>query len=84
MPDDDACFSNEVAAEILGIAPQTLSLWRLHGKGPKFRKIGGRIEYTRAAISEYLAECAAVAARRMRVIDERLRSGRPNGGIPPR
>ena len=43
---EDAGVSEEKTAEILDVVPGTLATWRSQGKGPKFRKIGRRIEYT--------------------------------------
>lgn len=33
-------LNNEQAASMIGIAPVTLRIWRVHGKGPKFVKLG--------------------------------------------
>lgn len=35
-----ATLNNEAAAAALGISPNTLKLWRCHGKGPRFIKLG--------------------------------------------
>lgn len=46
------------AAELLGIRPQTLSVWRLRGKGPSFLKCGRCVRYRRADIEKWLQGCA--------------------------
>ena len=33
-------LNNEQAASMIGIAPVTLRIWRVHGKGPRFVKLG--------------------------------------------
>jgi len=33
-------LNNEQAASLIGISPITLRIWRVHGKGPKFVKLG--------------------------------------------
>lgn len=45
--------SNEVC-EILGITGTTLSRWRSAGRGPPFKRDGGLIRYTAAAIQQWI------------------------------
>jgi DNA-binding CsgD family transcriptional regulator len=33
-------LTNQQTAELLGIKPNTLEIWRLKGRGPLFRKLG--------------------------------------------
>lgn len=33
------------AAEVLGLRPGTLEVWRSYGRGPRFRKIGRKVFY---------------------------------------
>lgn len=33
-------LTNQQTADLLGIKSNTLEIWRLHGKGPVFRKLG--------------------------------------------
>lgn len=33
------------AAKILGLSAGTLEVWRCHGRGPRYRKIGRRVFY---------------------------------------
>lgn len=33
-------LNSETAATMIGISPMTLRIWRVHGKGPKFTKLG--------------------------------------------
>jgi hypothetical protein len=67
---EDAGVSEEKTAEILDVVPGTLATWRSQGKGPKFRKIGRRIEYTPRFIKEYQHSCVCspepAATRRQR------------------
>ena len=50
-------LSTEEAAEILGIRPNTLEVWRSKKKGPKYSKIGSRVLYDPDAIEEFFASC---------------------------
>ena len=43
-------LSNEEAAALLGIKPNTLEIWRTKGKGPEFVKLG----HTKSAPIRYL------------------------------
>lgn len=51
-------LTNEEAAALLGIKPNTLEIWRTKGKGPEFIKMGPNkqdpIRYLRAKIFEWL------------------------------
>lgn len=33
-------LTNQQTADMLGVKRNTLEIWRLHGKGPRFRKLG--------------------------------------------
>ena len=33
------------AAEVLGLRPGTLEVWRSYGRGPRFKKIGRKVFY---------------------------------------
>jgi predicted DNA-binding transcriptional regulator AlpA len=61
-------ISDVEAAEILGVEKNTLATWRTKGQGPRFRKIGRRVEYTPRFIREYQQSCnrepKSAAARR--------------------
>jgi len=46
-------LTNEQAAELLGVRPNTLEIWRVKGQGPAYRKIGRRS--VRYAESDLLA-----------------------------
>jgi hypothetical protein len=54
---DDAGLSNEEAAAILHVKPETLTTWRSQGRGPRYRKSGRRVEYTPRFIKEYQRRC---------------------------
>lgn len=47
------------AAEVIGIHPNTLGLWRRSGRGPVFQKLGGRrnshIRYRASDVYEWMA-----------------------------
>jgi Helix-turn-helix domain len=42
------------AAAYLSLAPHTLNVWRITGRGPAFVKIGRRIAYRKAALDEFI------------------------------
>lgn len=52
-------FTTPEAADRLKLSPRTLEKWRVTGKGPKFRKMGGAVRYT----SEDLRQWAERAVR---------------------
>ena len=46
------------AARYLGLAPKTLSKWALHGKGPRFARLGRRLVlYDIADLDAYMSSC---------------------------
>ena len=45
------------AAKILNCSRHTLAIWRLHGVGPRFVKIGGRISYDVNDLNDYINSC---------------------------
>ena len=53
-------LNNEAAAALIGISPITLRIWRCHGKGPKFTKLGDAkqagVIYQEDDIQAWLAE----------------------------
>lgn len=53
-------FTNQQTADLLGIKPNTLEIWRLHAKGPIFRKLGttksAPIRYAEADVIKWLDE----------------------------
>lgn len=44
------------AAEIMGLAVQTLRNWRVSRRGPGFSKIGRSVRYTPEAIEQFMQE----------------------------
>lgn len=58
MSTSDNLLSNQQTAELLGIKPNTLEIWRHRGKGPPFIKYGrsaqGPVRYLRAAVMGWL------------------------------
>jgi hypothetical protein len=50
-------LSERAAATFLNLSARTLQNWRVLGRGPSFHKIGGRVQYHRTHLEEYLASC---------------------------
>jgi hypothetical protein len=48
----DTDLDNDEAAEFLGIAAQTLIVWRMRGRSPEFYKNGRAVYYRRAVLEE--------------------------------
>ena len=46
------------AARLLRVRATTLSQWRWQGRGPRYRKVGGRVLYLRSDLEEYLERAA--------------------------
>jgi hypothetical protein len=47
-------LDTEMAAERLGVARQTLAVWRLKGRGPEFISMGRKILYDPATIDAFI------------------------------
>ena len=60
MVDLTKLLDNEQTAALLGIKPNTLEVWRLKGKGPRFVKLGNAkqapIRYEKAEVLRWLRE----------------------------
>ena len=50
----DGRMSRENAARYLGLAPKTLAMWALEGKGPRPLKVGGRIFYIKSEVDAFI------------------------------
>ena len=50
----NALMTTEVAAEVLRLAPATLSCWRSNGKGPQFVKCGAAVRYRAKDLEEWI------------------------------
>ena len=48
-------INTEAVAELLGLSPATLRLWRSTGKGPQFVKRGGAVRYRTEDLEEWVA-----------------------------
>lgn len=48
-------YTPEEAADVLRVRVSTLSQWRWLGRGPRYRKVGGRVLYTENDLQEYLS-----------------------------
>lgn len=53
-------FTTAQAAERLGLKPSTLIAWRHFGRGPVYRRVGGRVRYAEDDLQEFLRGCAVV------------------------
>lgn len=61
--DPDELIENVEAAAILRVRPQTLSVWRVEKRGPRFLKVGRRVLYRRNDLCAWLAtQLSEVAA----------------------
>jgi predicted site-specific integrase-resolvase len=47
------------AAEYLGVAPQTLAVWRIRGTGPVFLRVRRIVRYRREDLDRWLAPAGA-------------------------
>lgn len=60
MTSQDDLLDNEQTAELLGIKPNTLEIWRCRGKGPEFVKMGDApqapVRYRRSVLMEWVAQ----------------------------
>lgn len=56
--DLDELLSNEQVANILGVKPNTLEIWRCKGKGPAFLKLGEHpsspVRYQRSRVMAWI------------------------------
>jgi len=56
-------LTTKEAAAYLRLKPGTLEVWRCHGRGPKFQKIGGRrVLYDFADLVEFARSCTVLTA----------------------
>ena len=51
-------LTEKEVAEHLGLKPKTLARWRWKGQGPRFRKFGRKVRYSRDDLEEYIAGSA--------------------------
>lgn len=51
----DDFLTTEQVAEILGVRPNTLEIWRSHGGGPPFVKIGRLVRYRSGDLEAWIA-----------------------------
>lgn len=61
----DPMMTSRQVADLLGISEGRLRVWRVHGKGPRFARLGrrhGPIRYLRIEVERYLSECYARSA----------------------
>ena len=60
MPFPKLLSTDEVSAA-LGVKTATLRIWRMHGKGPLFRKIGQRVAYAEADVLAYIESSTRIS-----------------------
>ena len=53
MVEVDAGLDTEEAADFLGVAANTLSVWRMQGRGPEFYKVDRRMRYSMQALEDF-------------------------------
>lgn len=47
-------LTSEQAAQILGVKPQSLAVWRLYGKNLPFVKVGRLVRYRREDLEQWI------------------------------
>ena len=47
-------LNNAATAELLGIRPNTLEIWRTKGEGPAYKKLGRAVRYVEAEVIAWL------------------------------
>ena len=55
-PMADIELTNDQAAAFLGIAPQTLVVWRMQGRSPPSYKVGRSVMYLRRVLEEFRSQ----------------------------
>lgn len=49
-------FPEMLAAEFLGLSPRTLQRWRVEGVGPRWRKLGRSVRYSKEDLRRWAEE----------------------------
>ncbi len=52
----DRMWSRQETAEFLGVPVQTISVWRLSGRGPRASKVGRYLRYNPADVMAWLEQ----------------------------
>jgi predicted site-specific integrase-resolvase len=47
-------LTNNETAELIGLRPNTLEIWRWQGKGPVYRKVGRLVRYVESDVLKWL------------------------------
>lgn len=47
-------LNNAQTAQLIGVRPNTLEIWRIRGKGPAYRKVGRLVRYVEAEVRSWL------------------------------
>ncbi len=50
----DGRMSRGDAARYLGLTPKTLAMWAVEGKGPRGRRVGGRVFYYKGDLDAFI------------------------------
>jgi len=50
----DGRMDRKNAAKYLGVKPKTMAMWATQGKGPRFRKVGGKAFYFKGDLDAYI------------------------------
>jgi hypothetical protein len=62
--EEEYALDSQTAAEYLGVAHQTLAVWRMEGRGPVYRKAGGKVFYSQHALDDFRRALDMVWRRR--------------------
>lgn len=54
-------LTNSQTAELLGLKPNTLEIWRVEGRGPTFIKIGRSVRYRESDVVQWIEEQACTS-----------------------
>ena len=54
-------LNNAQTAELIGVRPNTLEIWRIQGKGPAYRKVGRLVRYIEAEVQPTITTLIGLA-----------------------
>lgn len=54
LNDGNQFLTTKQASTILGLAPNTLEIWRLRGTGPRYLKLGRAVRYRICDLESYI------------------------------
>ena len=86
MSAPDNLLSNQETAEMLGIKPTTLEIWRHRGKGPVFVKFGDKgqspVRYRRSEVTRWIEAQSFASTSAYSPAGQT--SGKSHNSTPPR